>query len=159
MNLSVEVGAVKPVLELPTIVPPSCLLTPKGSRMSPSRNRRMQRRMETRKLFAEEALNNLSTEKMDVLDAAAEAEKDTIATEQNTRNCILEEELHDEDLTYNVPVCTTAGSDDSEEVDEEELKRDKVVEEVIISAVTEPIEDEERVKNEVYEKLLQLMSK
>ena len=79
VNLSVEVGAVKPVLELPTIVPPSCLLTPKGSRISPSRNRRMQRRMETRKLFAEEALHNLSTEEMEVLDAAAEAEKDTIA--------------------------------------------------------------------------------
>ena len=42
--------------------------------------------------------------------------------------------------------------DDVEEVDEEELKRDKIIEEVVISSVTQPFEKVEVVEEEIKQK-------
>ena len=66
VNLKVDVEDLKPALEYP---PPT---TP--NRVSPSRKRRILKRTEARRLFAEEANASVSLEEQDVLAAAEKAE-------------------------------------------------------------------------------------
>ena len=77
VNLSFEIGAVKPISEFLPVSSTPCPVIPNSHRMSPSR--RTQRRMYTRKLFAEEATKDLSVEEKEVLKAAEEAENKGIS--------------------------------------------------------------------------------
>ena len=116
----------------------------------------MQRRSDARRTFAEEAIANLSVEEKEVINAAAEAE-DQVHIEHLHVNA--SEESIDESVTRNensiqTPDTTNveACQSEAEEVDEEERKRDKDVEKVVISPVTRPIEDENDVRQEVHQR-------
>ena len=106
----------------------------------------MERRAESRKLFAEEAKNDLTADELNVLEAAEKAVDD------NLNSSVLEESLkvgndnivvqsnlvQKEDCENDSVIDTTAvleNLDAVEETDTEELARDKLVNEVIIYAV------------------------
>ena len=78
-NLSVEIGSVKqpPRFSVPGTPSP----TLHSRHVSPSRRRRMERRAESRKLFAEEAKHDLSLEERNVLDAAEKAVDNSVSNE------------------------------------------------------------------------------
>ena len=53
-------------------------------------------------------------------------------------------------------ICADSAYNDAEEVDPKELARDKIVEKLIVSAVTKPIEEKADVENEIREKFAAL---
>ena len=69
----------KPISEFLQASSTPCLVILNSHRMSPSGRRRTQHRMNTRKLFAEEATKDLSVEEKEVLKAAEEAENKGIS--------------------------------------------------------------------------------
>ena len=136
----------KPAVDLP---PPISPLN-NDYRVSPSRKRRLLRRAEARRLFAEEAKNEITEEEQDVLVAAAEAEANTIADSAQTQeNETSNEEICEKEV---VDSCVDPIEAEIEEIDPDELKRDKIVQKVVVSSVTEPIEDKLDVEREVFEK-------
>ena len=151
VNLSVEIGG----LCLPHHVPlhhvPPPPLIPQWHRNGSSRVRRRQKREEARKLFAEEARKELSAEEAKVIEHAekAENEKASDLNEDPKETVNVFGEVSDEicsDNTYHEPKAET------EEVDKDELARDKNVEKVIVYAVTKPIEKKTDVEQEIHEK-------
>ena len=148
VNLKVDVGEVKPSLEYPPPVTPIYV--------SPSRKRRSLKRAAARRLFAEEANANLSREEQDVLSLAAKAEY---------IDC--ESLLTVNDMAINNGVCSSSDTMkhvdeltvvEAEEVDPEEAKRDRMIDKVVIYAVSggsifKTRQNCDEVKKEVTEKL------
>ena len=76
VNLSLEIGSVKAAPKFP--LPCATSSTANTRHVSPSKRRRMNKRAESRRLFAEEAKCNLSLEELNVLDAAEKAVNDSV---------------------------------------------------------------------------------
>ena len=146
-NLSVEIGNVKEAPKFP--IPCTTSPTANTRHVSPSKRRRMNRRAESRRLFAEEAKMDLSMEELNVLNAAEKAVDDCM---NNIESEELLEVRNDCNTTQNEPCCKVntveAANDheneldileseniDVEEIDKEELEKDKLVSEVLIYAV------------------------
>ena len=151
VNLSVEIGGLRPPPHVPLHHVPPPPLIPQWHRNRPSRVRRQQKRAEARRLFAEEARKELSAEEVEILEQAEHAElgKALKLNEEAKETVNVYSEVNDEicsDNAYHEPVVET------EEVDEDELARDKNVEKVIVYAVTEPIEKKVDVEQEIREK-------
>ena len=124
---------------------------PQARRYGPSQVGRQQRRAVARRAFAEEAARELSTEEVDILKEAKKAENGNTRNGsvfcKETENVL--EEVNDEichDDAYNDT------KHDAEEVDVDEIARDKNVEKVIVSAVTMPIKTKINVETEIIEK-------
>ena len=170
-NLSVEIGNVQSPPKIPCVTSPSLNI----NHVNPSRKRRMHRRAESRRIFAEEAKQDLSVEELNVLDAAEKAVVDDNVTEVQ-ESLLVNEDI---DMTQN----ETSNPDDSmhirndrannsdinnetnneneecytEEVDQHELELDKIVTEVVIYAVPpsdirKTMQDAAEVEVEIREK-------
>ena len=164
VNLSFEIGAVKPISEYAPIVPSPYPVSSSSSKISPSRRRRTLRRMESRRLFAEEAAENLSFEEKEVLaeielgseqeagvrpDNVVEKPSEAIVQciEKDTSNVI--EALSEEELKR-------IDDEENKRIEEDEKKLNNIVEKVIISSVTEPIEDVLDVEKEIVDKFVDI---
>ena len=164
-NLSIEIGYVKSPQKLPVSSRSPTLNT---HHVSPSRKRRMERRAESRKLFAEEAKNDLTADELNVLEAAEKAVDDSLNSsvlEESLKvgndNIVVQSNLvQKEDCENDSVIDTTAvleNLDAVEETDSEELARDKLVNEVIIYAVPpsdcrKSMQDAEEVEKEIKER-------
>ena len=146
-NLSVQIGGLSVP---PQVSPPP--YNPSVRRNGPSQVRRQQRRAEARRTFAEDAKKELSTEEVYVLKEAENAENGKAS------NCCIELNKEAENVFQEVAdeICSNDVYDkdnhETEEVDTDELARDKNVEKVIVYAVTEPIEKKSDVEAEIREK-------
>ena len=146
VNLSLQIGRLS---DPPQASPPPHF--PQEHRYGPSKVRRKQKRAVARRAFAEEAMRELSTEEVDVLKEAENAENGKTRTDglfgKETETVL--KEVDDEicpDDAYN------GTENEAEEVDAEELARDKNIEKVIVSAVTKPIEKKFDVEEEIRDK-------
>ena len=152
VNLNVDVGELKPALEYPPPVTPI--------HVSPSRKRRVLKRAEARRLFAEEAIENLSREEQDVLTLAAKAENcnyEVVPVANNGEDMALHNRAQassdmKKDVDDKLPI------DETEKFDPEEAKRDRMVEKVVIYRVSEgslfkPKQTNDEVEKEVTDKL------
>ena len=152
VNLNVDVGELKPALEYPPPVTPT--------HVSPLRKRRTLKRAEARRLFAEEAIENLSREEQDVLTLAAKAENfnyEAAPVAINGDDMALDNRAQtNSDMQMDVD--NKLPTDETEEVDPEEAKRDRMVEKVVIYRVSggslfKPRQTNDEVKKEVIDKL------
>ena len=138
-NLSVQVGELSGPAQSSPVLQGAPV-----SRNGPSQVRRRQKRAEARRVFAEEAMKELSAEEVSVLKKAEKVEKDT--TRKGCGEAIKEAENAYQEVADEI--CSDAAykqaSNETEEVDADELARDKMVEKVIVYAVTEPIEKKVR---------------
>ena len=142
-NLSVEIGSVKSHPQAPV---PCAKSSPNfnASNLSPSRKRRLQRRAESRRLFAEEAKQDLSVDELKVLEAAEKAVNVRVQNMEVEEPLAVRDDasvLHTEDDTINQRKNCENNSNmgtsisqeivDSdcgniEEMDEDKLKKDKM---------------------------------
>ena len=107
------------------------------SRNGPARQRRRERRTESRALAAAKAVKDLSEEEARVLELAEEAANNSgdINISENQKNS-----SNTVEVTEN-PTDELYPDDDyeAEEVDEDEIARNKLVEKILVYPVTEPI--------------------
>jgi hypothetical protein len=149
VNLNVQLGSLPSTPQVHS--PP---YRPHLHRYGPSRERRRLKRAEARKIAAEEAANELSTEEVEILKLAEKAENEAAKIAANTSV----ETTKETENVYKEPtdeICSDSeyqAEHPVEEVDTAELARDKIVEKVIIYPVTKPIEKKSEVEEEVKEK-------
>ena len=163
VNLSLEIGSVKagPKFPVPCVTSP-----PVNTRhVSPSKRRRMNRRAESRRLFAEKAKYDLSTEELSVLVAAEKAVDNHVNTNKVEESI---EASNDSHVTQNeascqvnmvqaIKDCENDPEEDVEEIDIDELEKDRLVSEILIYAVPPsdcriPMQGVNEVQQEIREK-------
>ena len=132
VNLKVDIDEMKPVMEYPPPVTPISV--------SPSRKRRMIKRAEARRLFAAEANANLSPEEQDVLCAAATAvisNSQGFSTESK-HAMSTDNEVSSSDIAAQVdePAENETEEVNLEEVVPEEVKRDRMVDQLVVYCVS-----------------------